>query len=537
MIDFPYIGIIIFGKYNYFHTFARCFSFTKNHYPIIMKHCIFFLLYSFIFATYAQKPNVIIIVADDLGYGDLSCYGEKTIHTPQVASLAKQGMVFTNVHSTAATCTPSRYSLFTGLYNWRRNDTGIAPGDAAMVIRPEQTTIADVFKAAGYTTAAIGKWHLGLGGERGKQDWNGFITPGPSDIGFEYSCIMAATADRVPCVWIENQRVANYDPSAPIEVSYSLPFEGEPTGKNNPELLTKLKPSLHHGHDQAIVNGISRIGYMKGGGKALWTDEHLADTIVAKTVKYIENHKSQPFFLYVGTNDIHVPRYPNPRFVGKSGMGYRGDAILQFDWTVGEIVKALKTNKLYDNTLIIITSDNGPVIDDGYQDQAEELLGKHRPWGAFHNHGGKYSNYEAGTRVPFIVRYPKIVKKGTSDALLSHIDLFASLSKFIGAEIPAGAATDSEDYLKAFLGKDKKGRPYVIASGGALSITDGRWKYVVPSDNPSYQPLTRTHLGNYPEPRLYDLKEDIMELYNVAKDHPEELTRLKTILDNIKNRK
>ena len=229
-----------------------------------------------------EKPNVIIVIADDLGYGDLSCYGEKTIHTPAVDALAKQGLRFTNAHTTAATCTPSRYSLLTGLYNWRRNDTGIADGDAAMVIRPEQTTIADLFKTAGYTTGAIGKWHLGLGAEKGGQDWNGFITPGASDIGFDYSYLMAATADRVPCVWIENQRVANYDPSAPISVSYRAPFEGEPTGKNNPELLTKLKPSPNHGHNQAIVNGISRIGYMKGGGKALWKDERILKDIQPK---------------------------------------------------------------------------------------------------------------------------------------------------------------------------------------------------------------------------------------------------------------
>lgn len=497
-----------------------------------MKYILFWLCPLFLLAqSTTEKPNVIILIADDLGYGDLSCYGEKTIHTPAVDALASQSLRFTNAHTTAATCTPSRYSLLTGLYNWRRNDTGIADGDAAMVIRPEQMTIADLFKSAGYTTAAIGKWHLGLGAEKGNQDWNGVISPGPSDIGFEYSYLMAATADRVPCVWIENQRVAHYDASAPISVSYRNPFEGEPTGKTHPELLMKLKPSLNHGHNQAIVNGISRIGYMKGGGKALWTDEHIADTIVSKTVQYIREHKSTPFFLYVGTNDVHVPRYPNPRFVGKSGMGYRGDVVLQFDWTVGEVVKALKENGIFENTLLIICSDNGPVIDDGYQDQAEELLGKHRPWGRFHNHGGKYSNYEAGTRVPFIVSYPKRVKRGVTDALFSQIDLWASLAKFIGKEVPQGVATDSEDYLQALLGKDKKGRPYVIASGGSLSISDGRWKYIAPSDRAAYHPLTRTQLGNYPEEQLYDLKEDEMELSNVAKDHPDIVLRLKNILE------
>ena len=232
-----------------------------------------------------------------------------------------------------------------------------------MIIRPEQTTIADIFQQRGYTTGAVGKWHLGLGSETGKQDWNGFITPGPQDIGFDYSYLMAATGDRVPCVFVENQRIVNLDPNDPVEVSYKTPFPGEPLGKTHPELLTKLKPS--HGHDMAIVNGISRIGYMKGGKSALWVDENIADSIACKSVEFIEKHKAEPFFLYVGTNDVHVPRVPHPRFVGKSGMGPRGDSLLQFDWIVGQILASLEKNGLDENTLIIVTSDNGPVVDDG----------------------------------------------------------------------------------------------------------------------------------------------------------------------------
>ena len=210
----------------------------------------------------AERPNVVLIVADDLGYGDLSCYGAHRVSTPHVDQLAACGLRFTDAHSVAATSTPSRYSLLTGHYSWRRNDTGIATGDAGMVIRPEQATVADLFHEAGYMTGAVGKWHLGLGDKTGTQDWNGRVTPGPEDIGFDYSYLMAATGDRVPCVWMENQRVANYDPSAPISVSYRKPFPGEPLGKDHPELLTKLKPSPNHGRDMAIVNGISRIGYM-----------------------------------------------------------------------------------------------------------------------------------------------------------------------------------------------------------------------------------------------------------------------------------
>ncbi|MDO5607113.1 MAG: arylsulfatase [Capnocytophaga sp.] len=479
----------------------------------------------------STPPNVIIILADDIGYGDLSCYGESTISTPHVDKLSEGGIRFTNAHTTAATCTPSRYSLLTGDYNWRRTDTGIADGDAPMVIKPGQSTLAQVFRSAGYHTGVVGKWHLGLGDTKGGQDWNGYISPGPKDIGFDYSYIMAATGDRVPCVWIENHAVANYDPEAPISVSYTTPFGGEPLGREHPELLTKLRPSPNHGHDQAIVNGISRIGYMKGGGKALWQDENIADTIASKAVQFIEKNKKTPFFLYVGTNDIHVPRYPHSRFAGKSGMGHRGDAILQFDWTVGEIVQALERNHLMDNTLVIITSDNGPVINDGYDDQSVELLGEHRPWADFHPNGGKYSNFTAGTRVPFIVHWQKSVSARESDALVSQVDLYASMAALVNCEKPQNEAIDSQNVLEALLGKSEKGRAYVIASAGSLSIHDGTWKYIVPNQRNSYNPLTNTQLGNSPADQLYNIANDKAEQYNVAEQYPEEVSRLKNWLN------
>lgn len=475
-----------------------------------------------------KQPNVIFIIADDLGYGDLSCYGADRIQTPNVDRLANSGIRFTDGHAVASTSTPSRYSLFTGHYAWRRNDTGIARGDAGMVIRPEQITIADMFKSAGYTTGAIGKWHLGLGDKTGTQDWNQTVTPGPADIGFDYSCLMAATGDRVPCVWMENQRVLNYDPTAPIEVSYVKPFPGEPLGKDHPELLTNLKPSPNHGHNQAIVNGISRIGYMKGGGKALWRDEEIADTIVSKTVRFIENNSDKPFFLYVGTNDVHVPRFPNKRFVGKSGMGYRGDVILQFDYTVGEIINALEKQGLRDNTLIIVSSDNGPVVDDGYQDRAVELLGSHRPWGDFR--GGKYSNFEAGTRIPLIVNWPKRVKQGVSNALVSQIDLFASMAALVNQPMPLGAGIDSRNYLKAFLGKDRKGRKYVIEASGSLSISDGKWKYITPNNGAPFMKLTQTETGNCKQEQLYNLQKDRGEKNNIAEKYPKKVEQLKQLL-------
>ena len=479
-----------------------------------------------------QRPNVIFLIADDIGYGDLSCNGSKTIHTPNVERLAAQGVRFTDAHSVAATSTPSRYSLFTGHYAWRRNDTGIAAGNAGMVIRPEQPTVADMFRECGYVTGAIGKWHLGLSDRTGGQDWNGFITPGPAYLVFAYSYIMAATGDRVPCVWVENQRIVNLDPNDPIEVSYKEPFPGEPLGKDHPEMLTKLKPSPNHGHNQAIVNGISRIGYMKGGKQALWEDENIADSITVKAVQFIEQHKDVPFFLYVGTNDAHVPRWPHPRFVGKSGMGPRGDALLQFDWTVGEIMAVLEKAGIAENTLIVLSSDNGPVVDDGYADQAVELLGNHKPWGELR--GVKYSSFEAGTRVPFIVSWPAQVKPGVSNALVSQIDLYASMAGLLGKTLENGAGPDSQNLLNAFLGKDAKGRDYIIEQAGSLCVSDGEWKYISPSKGASYNKLTNTELGNSKEEQLYNLTQDIGEKKNLATEHPEIVAKLKAILEKEK---
>ena len=242
----------------------------------------------------ASRPNVVLIYTDDLGFGDLECYGAKGVKTPNINSLSNDGLRFANAHCVASTSTPSRYSLLTGEYPWRKPGTDVAAGDAAMIISPGQYTVADVFKDAGYRTAAFGKWHLGLGAETGKQDWNGVVSPALADIGFDYSYIMAATADRVPCLFVENGRVANYDPSAPVYVSYESNFLGEPTGKDNPELLYNLKSS--HGHNMSIVNGIGRIGYMKGGGSALWKDEDIADSITVRAVDFIRKNSDAPFF-------------------------------------------------------------------------------------------------------------------------------------------------------------------------------------------------------------------------------------------------
>ena len=480
-----------------------------------------------------QRPNVILIYADDLGYGDLECYGAKNVQTPHINRLAGQGLRFTNAHACSATSTPSRYALLTGEYAWRKPGTDVAAGNAGMIIRPEQFTMADLFKSAGYATAAFGKWHLGLGDKTGGQDWNAPLPAGLADLGFDYHYIMAATADRVPCVFIENGQVANYDPSAPIEVSYVRNFDGEPTAREHPELLYNQRSS--HGHDMAIVNGIGRIGFMKGGGKALWKDENIADSITAHAIGFMERHKDEPFFLYFATNDVHVPRFPHDRFRGKNPMGVRGDAIVQFDWTVGQIMQTLDRLGIADNTLVLLSSDNGPVVDDGYDDQAEERLNGHRPSGPWR--GNKYSAFEGGTAIPAIIRWPNGIKtRGESDVLMSQIDWMASFAALLQARMPKGSAPDSRNRLGNLLGTDATDRPWIVehAANGTLSVRTKEWKYIEPNDGPKMIPWgPKIETGNHPTPQLYDMRLGD-EQENLAARYPDRLFELQTLLRKVR---
>ncbi len=477
----------------------------------------------------AQQPNIVLIYADDLGYGDVSAYGAKTIQTPNMDRIAKEGLRFNSGYATSATCTPSRYSLLTGEYAWRQKGTGILPGSAALIIKPGRTTLPAILQKAGYQTGVVGKWHLGLGDNT--LDWNGEIKPGPLEIGFNYSYIMAATGDRVPCVYVENHRVVGLDPKDPIEVSYGKPIEGVPTGKANPELLTKQKPS--HGHDMSVVNGISRIGYMKGGKSALWTDEDMADVFTGKAVQFIEKNKAKPFFLFFALHDPHVPRVPHPRFVGKSGMGPRGDAIIQADWCTGEILKALEKLKLTENTIVILSSDNGPVIDDGYHDDAVKLLGNHKPSGPFR--GGKYSKFEAGTRVPFLVRWPAKIKPGVSEALVSQVDLLASFAALTGQQPNKAESPDSQNILAALIGESKTGREHIVEHGNGLALRVGNWKYIEPSKGPKVNKNTNTEMGNDEAPQLYDLGKDVGEKKNLAVENPEKVKEMQAALERVRN--
>lgn len=479
------------------------------------------------------NPNLVFIISDDLGIGDLSCYGATKVSTPNIDRLASNGVRFTSTYASSSVSTPARFCLLTGKYPWRQDNTGIAAGDAGMVIDTSYYTLADLFKNNGYKTAAIGKWHLGLGGKSGP-DWNGEITPSPHNLGFDYYFVMPATVDRVPCVYVENNRVVNSDPNDPIYVDYNKKIGDWPTGKENPELL-KMHPS--HGHDNTIVNGISRIGFMTGGKRALWVDEDIADTITSRAKQFIINNKENPFFLYMGTQDVHVPRVPHPRFEGKSGLGPRGDVILQLDWTVGEIMNTLDSLGIADNTIFVFTSDNGPVIDDGYKDMAVEMLNGHTPSGIYR--GGKYSIYEAGTRIPLIVSWPAGIKRGkTQNAMFSQVDILPSMAELLGTELPEGAAPDGKSYLPTMLGNDSKGCKYIVQQSVfmTLAIIEGDWKYIEPSDAPLILSSTNTELGSYKEGALFNIKKDPGEKNNLISKYPGRAKELAVKLQDVKQK-
>ena len=478
-----------------------------------------------------QKPNVIFILTDDLGYGDLSCYGATKLNTPNLDKLAKQGIQFSNAHATSATCTPSRYAIMTGQYPWRKSGTEILPGDAALIIPTDKPTLPKVFKQAGYNTGIVGKWHLGIG-DAVEKNWNGELKPGPNETGFDYSFIFPATADRVPTVFLENHKIVALDPADPIQVDYKNKVGNDPTGIENPELL-KMKSSPGQGHNNTIVNGIGRIGYMSGGHQARWTDEEMPLTFLSKAKDFIEVNQKNPFFLFYTLTEPHVPRMPSTMFKDKSGLGYRGDAILQLDWSVGEIMKELKLLGLDKNTIIVFSSDNGPVLDDGYVDGAVTRLNGHTPWGPLR--GGKYSVFEAGTRVPFIVSWPETIKPAVSPALVSQIDLLASFSKMLNIA-PKDMPNDSENTIDVLLGKSNKGREYLVEQGFTdnLAIIQGDWKYIEPKEGPKRNELVNIELGYDKQPQLYDLSTDIGETNNLAKKYPKKVKELKAKLEEIK---
>lgn len=464
-----------------------------------------------------RPPNVVIIYADDLGYGDLSSYGSTQLLTPNIDRIANEGIRFTNGYASSPTCTPSRYALLSGTYPFRKEKARILPGNAPLIFDLGQQTLPSMLNGAGYTTGVVGKWHLGLGDEN--MDWNGKIAPGPLEIGFDYSFIMASTNDRVPSVYVENHTVVGLQKNDPISVSYAENFVGEPTGKDNPELL-KLHPS--HGHDMSVHNGISRIGFMKGGKSALFIDEEMNDDFVLKSLEFVEKNKDVPFFLFYALHQPHVPRVPHPRFNGVSGLGPRGDVIVEADWAVGQVLDKLNQLGLDEDTIIVFSSDNGPVLDDGYKDQAVELNGTHTPKGDLR--GGKYSLFDAGTRVPFMLRWKGKVKPMVSDALVSQLDFIGSFAALTNQQ---NQTTDSKNILEALLGKSPNGRDgLILGRNDILSYRNGDWVLIPPHSGPKVFTHVNIESGRSEEYQLYNLKEDLGQTSNLAEEQPKKLSEM-----------
>lgn len=478
-------------------------------------------------------PNVIVIMADDLGYGDVSCYGATALDTPNIDRLASEGIRFTSGYCSASTCTPTRYSFLTGRYAFRDPGTGIAPPNSPALIQPGTETIATLLKKAGYATSVIGKWHLGLGTQETGPDWNGQLKPGPLEIGFDHCFLLPTTNDRVPQVYVEDHRVLNLDPADPLWVGDKKPTPDHPTGQSQ---RSELKMDWSHGHNSTIHNGISRIGFYTGGHAARFRDEDLADRWVAESVSWIEQHKDEPFFLFFASHDLHVPRIPHERFQGATKLGPRGDSIVQLDWCVGELLNTLDRLKLSENTLVVFCSDNGPVLDDGYKDDAIEKLGSHDPNGPYQ--GGKYNVYEGGTRTPFITRWPGTIKPGVSDEIVCTVDLAASAAALAGVQIPENACRDSVNVLDALLGKQGgTGRKSLVqqdnGKSGSYGFRSGQWKLLRHDKRRSSNVGLRLESKEVPEYQLFDLSNDPGEKKNVIRQHADIAEKLKDDLQKI----
>lgn len=479
-------------------------------------------------ATPSDKPNIVFIMADDVGYGDFGCYGATKVKTPHVDRLATQGLRFTDAHSMASLCTPSRYALLTGEYAFRKRGTGIASGIEGLLIEPGRVTVPALLKRSGYVTGIVGKWHLGLGTT--PTDYNGEIKPGPLEVGFDYAWIVPATGDRVPCVWVENHRVVGLDPADPIKLDYSV----------------------RRGTPESFVGGIPRIGKQTGGTAALWKDEEMSTVLAARSCAFIEKNKDRPFFLYMATHNIHVPRVPNPRFHGASQCGVRGDTIAEFDWTVGQVLDTLDRLKLAGNTLVILTSDNGGVLDANGPDIEHggtvESNNGHRFNGVLR--GTKGSIWEGGTRLPLITRWPGHIQLGTSGELICQVDILASFAALTGQKLAEKDGPDSFNVLPALLGEKLKKpcREYLVEQdnvGNALALRKGPWKFVPGAgrgkakrkpvvENPSESVAQRNFSPLAGE--LYNLADDLSETKNIAAAHADLVAELSAKLDEIKSK-
>lgn len=496
-----------------------------------------------VFATPAsQKPNIIIILADDLGYGDLGCYGATKIKTPNIDRLAAEGARFTQGYAPSSTCTPSRFALLTGEYAWREKTrkTSILDGDAPLCINPGRLTLPALLHQAGYHTGIVGKWHLGLGDGQAPVDFNHDIKPGPIEVGFDYCYIIPATVDRVPEVWIEDHRVVGLDPAEPITVSYVTNISDGPTGLERPDLLKQRADKQHSG---TIINGISRIGYMRGGKSARFKDEELASTVVNESVAFIQHHQDGPFFLEMALFEPHVPRVAGPQFVGSSECGVRGDVIQQIDWETGEIMRALKRFNLETNTLVLLSSDNGAILFDGYYDHSFEDLHGHQPTGGLR--GWKYLVFEGGCRVPLIARWPAQIKPRVTGQLFNLVDCLATFAGITGQQVSKELAPDSLDLSAVLMGSTtNRLRDNTVLHGIAdtLGLRVGDWKWIPANTSAKATGTgtganaaeTRFAANHVTHPMLFNLATDPGEQTNLFAKYPAKAAEMQQRLAAIK---
>lgn len=445
-----------------------------------------------------ERPNVVLIYADDLGYGDLSCYGgEGRIETPHSDRLAAEGIRFSQAYTAASVCTPARYGLLTGRHPWRTwLDKGVV-GNTPALIDSDTFTMADLFKTAGYSTGIIGKWHLGFG-DRGQRDldWNAAIPKGPRELGFDYFFGMPVSHFYPPYVYIENRHVHNLDPSDPLHLEW-------PEGGG--------MPTQH------------------GGKSATYEETEAGRELAERACRFIEEHAGEPFFLFYTAIEPHTPFTPHPDYLGASEAGIYGDFVVQFDDGIGRILETLERQGIAENTIVIVTSDNG-----GISSQNGYLL-RH---GIDYNpnaplRGDKGDFLEGGIRIPFIIRWPGETPPGlVSDAIISQIDLLAAFAELVDVSVPEGAAEDSRNVLDALKGGAAPDGPIVAQSrAGFHALRDGEWIF-----------LDADHAGDWgDEPtvstpaQLYHLSEDLRQNDNRFDDEPERAEALQAALERVRN--
>lgn len=492
-----------------------------------------FLAVSCLFSA-TDRPNVVIIYADDLGYGDVGCYGATKIQTPNIDKLAEEGRMFTDAHTVSATCTPSRYGVLTGQYAWRVGNWGPVFSQSALVIDPDRKTIADVFKEAGYNTAVIGKWHLGFGEEKMSQDWNGDLKPGPLEVGFDYYYGVPVVNSHPPFVYVENHRVVGLTEEDPLVWKFNTP---------NPH--AEKVPAEIGG--KATERRKSQNGF-RGGKEAhmLYRDAQVGTHLTEKALEWMRANKDEPFFLYYGTTAIHHPFTPHPRFLGTSEAGVYGDFVHELDWITGEIMNELEALGLAENTVVIFTSDNG-----GMPNRAGR-----KSWELGHRMNGdwlgvKFDIWEGGHRIPFVVRWPGKVPAGTeSNALISSVDLTRSFADYLNVELPENAAEDSLNILSELSAAEPVGvrNTFMMAAQRAehLAIRHNNWVYIPAKGgggfgngmagmkmtgytNSDVTPDAKIR-KNAPPHQLYNLADDPRQQVNIVLEHPDKVAELRAMM-------